>query len=342
MKNSAKPFLKWAGGKGRLLQQFEEYYPKELKENNIKKYIEPFIGGGAVFFSLQQKYDFEEIVLNDINEELILVYSVIKNDVETLIEKLRAMQNEFKEKTEEEQKDFYLQIRDKFNEVKGAGIEPTKKLNCDAYIYQYKTLKANFREPFICHATNMIFLNRTCFNGLYRQNKSGGFNVPFGKYSNPLICDEENLREVSKALKNVTLTTERFREVENYIDIDENTFIYMDPPYRPLSETSSFTDYAKFSFEDRQQKLLIQWTKSLSEKGAKVMYSNSYSDEDKFIEDVFKDAYSENEVYIDSVMAGRAINSKAENRGKIKELLVVNYKTNKQLKLDEVAITEEK
>ena len=210
----AKPFLKWAGGKRQLLEQFELEYPESLKNNEIKTYIEPFVGGGAVFFELIKHYNFEKIVLNDANHELINTYKSVKNEVNAVIERLKEMEEEYLPLDLEKRKEIYYARRDKFNAEK-------KELNFN-----------KFTKAHIEHAAKFIFLNRTCFNGLYRQNQSGEFNVPIGRYKNPTICNEENLIAASKALENVILTSGDFEKTEKYIE--DQTFIYIDPPYLSL------------------------------------------------------------------------------------------------------------
>jgi DNA adenine methylase len=304
VKTNVKPFLKWAGGKSQLLPQFEQYYPEKLKKGEIKKYIEPFLGGGAVFFYLQSKYNFQEVILNDINGELIVTYYIIQNKIEQLINYLKNLEKVYLsyENMEDKQNMFYEQ-RDTFNK---------EKENIDYEKYS---------ENWIYHAARMIFLNKTCFNGLYRQNKRGKYNVPFGKRKKVTICDKENLLNAKEALKGVKLTLGDFESVGKYID--KNTFIYIDPPYRPLSDTSSFTDYSKIPFNDDSQKRLAEWAKSIDDKGALFMLSNSdptnTNEEDKFFDELYI------KFNINRVMAGRMINSKGNRRGKIREILVTNY-----------------
>ncbi len=298
---NAKPFLKWAGGKNQLLEQFSDLYPKRLKEHKIKKYVEPFVGGGAVFFELSYLYDFEIVVLNDINDELILTYKVIKTNVEDLIDYLDEIRSKYLElENLEDKSKFYYKVRDEFNQEKK--------------IIDYEMQSSNW----VRHAANLIFLNKTCFNGLYRLNRKGEFNVPFNKSKSPSIYDEDNLRQVSKALKNATLLKGDFEIVTDYVD--ENTFVYIDPPYRPLNATSNFTDYSKEPFNDDSQIRLANWFRKLSKKGAAVMLSNSDPKNVDENDNFFDNLYSE--FNITRVQAARAINSKATGRGKITELVV--------------------
>lgn len=300
--NNAKPFFKWAGGKTQLLEQFENYFPKRLKEGKITKYIEPFVGGGAVFFYLKTKYDFKEIILNDINEEVILTYRVIQDKVKELTEFLSKLEKIYLDAKMEDKERIFYEQRDAFN---------YEKAKIDYY---------NYSNEWIEHAGRMIFLNKTCFNGLYRQNRKGQYNVPFGKRKNVTICDEVNLREVNKALECVKLLIGDFEALTGYID--ENTFVYMDPPYRPLNTTSSFNDYSKEPFNDDSQRRLANWAKLINSKNASFMLSNSdptnTDSEDMFFEELYKD------FSINKVKANRAINSKGSGRGKLDELLIVN------------------
>lgn len=301
-KTEAKPFLKWAGGKRQLLGQFEEHYPKILKDDNIKTYIEPFVGGGAVFFELIKNYNFENIILNDINKELINAYKVVKNDVEKVIKRLKEMEAEYLPLEMDERKEIYYTRRDNFNDEK-------KSLDF-----------SKLNEEHIEHAAKFIFINRTCFNGLYRQNKSGEFNVPIGRYKNPTICNEENLIAVNEALQNVTLTSTDFENTEEYIE--DQTFVYIDPPYRPLPGTKSFTKYSRADFNEKSQKRLAAWVKEINDK-AYLMLSNSNpkntDPEDNFFENIYS------KFNISEVFANRSINSNANKRGEITELVIKNY-----------------
>lgn len=301
----AKPFLKWAGGKGQLLEDLAKRFPQKLIDGKIKRYVEPFLGGGALFFYLIARFDFEGVILNDINKECILTYRVVQNNVEKLIDLLSVMKNKFLSMGEEERKAFYYEQRDIFND---------EKIKID-----YN----NFANEWIGHASRIIFLNRTCFNGLYRQNSKGQFNVPMGSYKNPTICDRDNLIAVSKSLKGVKLLSSDFEALTDYID--ENTFVYMDPPYRPLSSTSSFSEYTKEPFNDESQIRLGEWFRRLSkEKRAYLMLSNSdptnTDPDDKFFDELY-DGFK-----IERIKAVRAINSKSNGRGAIRELLITNYK----------------
>ncbi len=249
-----KPFLKCAGGKGQLLKEIEKYYPFE--NGKIVKYAEPFVGGGAVLFDILSKYNLKEIYISDINAELINTYRIIRDDIDVLIEMLSKLQSDFIPKNTDERKVYYIQKRKRFNDLKVNGNE---NINIEK-------------------ASLMIFLNKTCFNGLYRVNKKGLFNVPMGAYKNPLICDEENLRSVSEKLRNVKIVCGDYKESSDFID--ENTFVYFDPPYRPITETSSFTAYTENLFDDKKQIELAEFVEEMNKKGAKVVVSKDiWSDE---------------------------------------------------------------
>lgn len=294
---TVKPFLKWAGGKGQLLKEIERYYL--FDSGAITKYAEPFVGGGAVLFDILSKYDLEEVYISDINSELINTYTIVRDEIDLLIDSLSKMQNEFIPMETEKRKAYYLTKRERFNEL---------KVNGD-------------RDKNIEKASLMIFLNKTCFNGLYRVNRKGLFNVPMGSYKNPLICDEENLRAVSEKLKNVRIVCGDYKESANFID--QNTFVYFDPPYRPLTETASFTAYTETLFNDAEQIELAEFVNSMDKKGAKIVVSNSDPKNTNADDDFFDEIYASHK--IKRVEATRMINSNASARGKINEILVSNF-----------------
>ena len=296
-KNKIKPFLKWAGGKGQLLGEIEKYYP--FKNGKINKYAEPFVGGGAVLFDILSKYDLESAYISDINAELINTYRVIRDNIDELIETLIIMQSEFTSMDKERRKAYYLLKRERFNDL---------KVNSDGNTNAEK-------------AALVIFLNRTCFNGLYRVNKKGLFNVPMGSYENPMICDERNLRAVAERLKNVIIVCGDYKESADFID--ERTFVYFDPPYRPITDTASFTAYTENVFDDAKQVELACFTDLMRKKGAKILISNSDPKNSNAEDNFFDDIYSEYNIRrIDAV---RAINCKGQARGKIKELLISDF-----------------
>lgn len=245
---TVKPFLKWAGGKGQLLKEIARYYP--FADGRIAKYAEPFVGGGAVLFDILSKYDLKEVYISDINAELMNTYRVIRDDIDALIEMLYALQNDFIPLNTHNRKAYYMKKRERFNELKACGSE---NLNVEK-------------------AALMIFLNKTCFNGLFRVNKKGLFNVPMGSYKNPMICDENNLRAVSAKLQKVTIVCGDYKEAADFID--ETTFVYFDPPYRPITNTSSFTAYTENLFNDEQQIELAQFFDDMHRKGAKITFSS--------------------------------------------------------------------
>jgi len=292
-----KPFLKWAGGKGQLLKEIEKYYP--FDSGFITKYAEPFVGGGAVLFDILSKYNLDQVYISDINAELINTYVIIREHIEELIVLLQKYQNEYVPLETENRKLYYLEKREKFNDLKVNGNE-----------------NENIEK-----AALMIFLNKTCFNGLFRVNKKGLFNVPMGSYKNPLICDEKNLRAVSEKLQNVEIVCGDYRESAEFID--ENTFVYFDPPYRPLTETASFTAYTENLFNDKEQIELAEFVECMHKKGAKIVVSNSDPKNSNSEDDFFDKIYFSHK--IKRVEATRMINCNSEARGKIKELLISNF-----------------
>lgn len=292
-----KPFLKWAGGKGQLLKEIERYYP--FDEESITKYAEPFIGGGAVLFDILSKYDLREVYISDINAELINTYRVIRDDIDELIEMLYIMQNTFVPLDTDKRKAYYMQKRECFNDLKVNGNEDTN----------------------IEKAALMIFLNKTCFNGLFRVNKKGMFNVPMGSYKNPMICDEKNLRAVSEKLQRVDIVCGDYRRSSEFID--ENTFVYFDPPYRPITDTASFTAYTENLFNDGEQIELAKFVDNMHRKGAKIVISNSDPKNSNTEDDFFDNIYVAHKIR--RVEATRMINCNSEARGKVKELLISNF-----------------
>lgn len=300
----SRPFLKWAGGKTQLLNEFQIRLPETiLKTGKIERYIEPFIGGGAMFFFLKKNYNIKKSFIFDINKELIIGYKTIKNDHKALINNLSSMENEFLSKSEDKRKEYYYQVRDEYN----------NQLND----FDYQTYNIDWIE----RATFLIFLNKTCFNGLFRQNKKGGFNVPFGRYKNPKICDDKNITEVSKALENTEIICADFIESSKYIK--NESFVYLDPPYRPLNKTSNFTSYAKDGFNDEDQIRLANFFKKMDGNGAFLMLSNSDPKNEDPNDDFFDNLYKEYK--IERVPAKRFINCDASKRGEINELIIKNY-----------------
>ncbi len=273
----AKPFLKWVGGKQQLLSQFEAYFP-----TNFERYIEPFVGGGAVFFHLWNTERLpRESFLFDNNEELINVYRVVRDKVDDLI-KLLALHKE------RHNKDYYYQIR-----------------NFDRENTQFTDEE---------RAARTIYLNRTCYNGLYRVNSKGQFNAPIGSYKNPQILYKDVLKTASAILQDVTIQVADFREIVNLAQTGD--FFYFDPPYDPVSRTSSFTGYTANNFKDEDQQDLAWVFKQLTRKGCLCMLSNSYTPLILKLYQGFQ---------IEIVQAKRAVNSDANGRGGIPEVIVLNY-----------------
>lgn len=243
--NTVKPFLKWAGGKGQLIKEIEKYYPFENSKTN--KYAEPFVGGGAVLFDILSRYDLKEVYISDINAELINAYQIVRDDVDVLIKRLKLLQDEFIPLDTENRKKYYMKKRQRFNDIK---FKSDSNVNIEK-------------------AALMIFLNKTCFNGLFRVNKKGLFNVPMGYYKKPMICDKNNLKMVSEKLQKVTIVCGDYRKSAEFID--ENTFVYFDPPYRPITDTASFTAYTENLFNDDAQIELARFVDDMDKKGAKII-----------------------------------------------------------------------
>jgi DNA adenine methylase len=270
-----KPFIKWAGGKKQLIEQLVPLFPEK-----IESYFEPFVGSGIVaFFLLKNHPEIKKIYLSDINEELITTYLVVKSNINELVKLLK----DYKRK---HSKEFYYKIRSQ-------DIKTLSKVEI---------------------AARFIYLNKTCFNGLYRVNSEGKFNVPIGNYKNPLICAEKDLREISKFLKKDDIKVKQFYDAVK--DAKEGDFIYFDPPYYPLPDTTSFTKYTKEKFLDEEQKLLAKVFKELDKRGCMVMLSNS---DTNFIKDLYKG------YFINIVKAKRLINCDPKKRGKINEVVITNY-----------------
>ena len=301
MQEKVRPFVKWAGGKSGLLNQINNYLPNDLKNGKIKCYIEPFVGGGAVLIDILQRFEMKRVYAFDINHELINAYNVIKNDVDELVTILSILQKEYLKLNTEERREYYYNERKKYN-----------------------SYRLTENETSVFKAAEFIFLNKTCFNGLYRVNRKGDFNVPMGTYKNPTICDEENLKALSRLIQNVEFKCVEYTEALKYSD--ENTFVYFDPPYRPLNITSGFTSYTKDDFDDDDQIALANFFEEISKTKAKLMLSNSNpkntNKNDNFFEDIYK-GFNINVVY-----ANRCINFNATKRGAISDLLITNYINN--------------
>lgn len=293
----AKPFVKWAGGKGQLLTTLGQALPETFCDIEDAVYIEPFVGGGAMlFFMLQNFGNIKKAVISDVNINLIKAYEVIKYTPERLVGILSKIQDTYWKIPEtDKRKEFYLDIRQKFNQGGLSDIDNT------AYF---------------------IFLNRTCFNCLYRVNSKGQFNVPFGKYTNPTICDERTIYADSLLLQKVEVLYGDFEQTEKFA-IADNTFIYCDPPYRPLTATANFSAYSVQSFSDADQIRLKKYADRLSLKHCFLMLSNAdcreWNPEDNFLDELYR------EYHINRIQAVRCINANAAKRGKLPELLIRNY-----------------
>lgn len=290
----AKPFVKWVGGKTQLLEEINKALPRNMSQRANLTYIEPFVGGGAVLFWILQAYpNITKAVINDINAELICTYRVIQTEVESLIIELERLQAEYLSLNDVERKDYFIAQRERFNESKNTEIET---------------------------ASLFIFLNKTCFNGLYRVNSKGKFNVPHGRYTNPKICDRETLRADSALLQRVEILCGDFTQTGEYAN--DNALFYFDPPYRPLTETSAFTSYSKRGFNDAEQKRLRDFCDEIAANKSLFVASNSdpqnIDDEDHFFDTLYE-MFS-----IKRVSAARMINSKGDGRGAISEIMISN------------------
>ena len=299
--SKAKPFIKWVGGKGQLLEQLDAQLPANFENWNDVTYIEPFVGGGAMLFYMLQQYpNIRRAVINDVNSDLTTCYRTVRDMPEQLITSLMEIQNAYNElESEEGRKEFFLAVRDRYNEK---NLEPLE------------------------NTTKFFFLNRTCFNGLYRVNAKGKFNVPFGRYLHPTICNSETIKADSEALNrsNVTILNGDFERTIDEMG-DGLNFVYFDPPYRPLNATSSFNSYAKEDFNDDEQIRLRNFCVRINERtNVRWMLSNAdcsaKNPEDRFFETIY-DGFFINRVY-----ASRAINANPAKRGKLTELLICNYR----------------
>lgn len=299
----AKPFLKWAGGKGQLLNRFQELYPKQLKQKKIRTFYEPFLGSGAVFFDIAQNYDIESAYLYDINEELIVAYRVIQKDVSILLDFLYSYQRNYLKLSKKQRQKFYYDQRTNYN---------LQRFNIDY---------GKYSEQWFPRAAQLIFLNRTCFNGLYRVNSKGEFNSPAGDYDNPTICDEQNLLAVHQVLQIAEIKKADFKEI--VADLKSKSFVYFDPPYRPISKTAAFKAYSKHNFADNEQIQLAQLFQQLDKEGVKLMLSNSDPKNNDPNDNFFDEIYSNYNIL--RVPAKRMINSDASKRGAINEIVVTNY-----------------
>ena len=290
---TAFPFVKWVGGKRQLLHRIQSYYPFQ-KYPNINKYIEPFVGGGAVLFDILNIFHLKEVYVSDINADLILTYKTIRDTPYDLIELLSEYQHEYSTCPIDKKEDYYTDKKRKYNSLKSLTIEK---------------------------AALFIFLNKTCFNGLYRVNKSGEFNVARGTYRPYTICDKDNILAVSSKLQNVGLVAADYHVCQSFVDA--NTFVYLDPPYRPLSNVTNTIHYDISEFDDKKQIELADFFMDLDTTGAKLIMSNSNPKNTDIHDDFFEILYEN--FYINYVDAKRSINNNPYGRGTVSELLISNY-----------------
>lgn len=293
----AKPFVKWAGGKTQLIPQLSEHVPFQ-PSGVIDVYCEPFLGGGALFFWLSSRYTINHAYLFELNKQLVYCYQAIKSSVNALITQLEKIEKKYLSLTDKKREGFFYTIREDYNELIKSKSSDKVKI-----------------------ATLYIFLNKTCFNGLYRVNSNNLFNVPHGRYNNPTICDEENLMAVNKILKRATIKYADFSNCIKYAK--KGAFVYLDPPYRPLTTTSSFTNYVGSGFNDEDQKRVHEVYNKLNEMEAYVLLSNSDSAKSSTSKSFFDKLF--NKYQIKRLIAKRMINSNGSKRGNITEILVKNF-----------------
>jgi DNA adenine methylase len=292
---TVKPFLKWAGGKSQILDNIRRGYHARIG-TSITKYAEPFVGGGAVLFDILGRRGIKEVYISDINRELIQAYVSIRDNAAELLAALKTLKARYLGAGDSVRKEIYYSARDRFNALKSAGDRSVE-------------ISALF-----------LFLNKTCFNGLYRVNTHGVFNVPQGSYRNPAIYDERNLIAVSEKLRDVTIVCADYKESRGFID--SKTFAYFDPPYRGLTSTANFTSYTENGFGDEEQAELAAFIDEMSKRGAYIVASNSDPKNADNGDDFLDRLYSKHT--ITRIGANRAINSAGSSRGKISELLIAN------------------
>ncbi|GHT47620.1 restriction endonuclease subunit M [Bacteroidia bacterium] len=292
-----KPFLKWAGGKDRLFHQLQQCLPTELDQ--VQNYYEPFLGSGAVFFNLVQDFSFRNITLSDINEELILVYKVIQNNVGELMQIIDQYKNRYSKLSNIDKEKFYYEMRNSYN------------------IQRFNINHRKYSDIWIPRAAQMIFLNKTCYNGLYRQNMRGEFNVPFGKNYNPVIYNQTNMELIAKLLNDVEIKTTDFESILNAVK--DNSFIYLDPPYRPITKTANFTDYYKLGFTEKDNERLMESLNILNKRKIKFMLNNSFPLNDNYLAEYYTD------YKVSVITANRMMSSISDRRCKVSEVVVTNY-----------------
>lgn len=312
--SAARPFIKWAGGKSRLLPQFERLFPPALARGEIRRVVEPFVGSGAVFLHLCRRYAIPEVILNDANPEIMRIYLALQRAPEALIAHLAELQARYLALDEAQRRAFYYAMRKQYNAQRNAPEFTSEVWQRGKQLTQ--------TDAWIERAAWTIFLNKTCFNGLFRVNAKGEFNVPFGRYARPRICDAENLRAVSAILQRAQILTGDYTQVARWVDGD--TLVYFDPPYRPLSATAHFTAYAAGGFGEAEQIRLARFYAHMHTRTqAWLMLSNSDPANCNPLDRFFEEQYAGFRIH--RVLAARAINAKHERRGKIAELLITNY-----------------
>lgn len=294
---NGKPFVKWAGGKGQLIAQLDDLLPADFAERRNLVYVEPFVGGGAMLFHVLAKYpNVKRAVISDLNADLVTCFRTVRDEPDELIARLRALQAEYAGCGDENgRRVLFLEKRTRYNSRTAEGAET---------------------------AALFIFLNRTCFNGLYRVNARGVFNVPFGKAVHPRICDEKTIRADSELLQKVEIRCGDFTRAAH--GVGSGAFFYFDPPYRPLTRTAAFTAYSKEGFGDGEQRRLADFCRALDAAGQKWLLSNSDPHNADPGDTFFEELYCGFDIR--RVCASRMINSKAAGRGPISELAIRNYK----------------
>ncbi len=293
--NACKPFVKWVGGKSQLIPDLMRRLPKDFSLWEEAVYVEPFVGGGAMMFWMLQNFpNIRAVYINDINEKLMTTYRVVKEVPEQLLSALETMQAEYLRLGEDGRREYYLHKRESFNAKSLRDIDT---------------------------ASLLIFLNHTCFNGLYRVNSRGKFNVPHGRYKNPTICDRQTIMADSALLQRVEIECGDFADTLRHAA--PRSLYYLDPPYKPLSATSSFNSYSKEAFDDGEQIRLCEFCKQLGEKGGSFILSNAdlkgANPDDNFF-DVLYGTFS-----VSRVLASRMVNANPSKRGKLTELMVSNF-----------------
>ena len=292
---AARPFVKWAGGKNFLRSILESQLPDDFDSRDRVTYIEPFVGGGAMLFHMLNKHEnIKRVVINDINRDLIRCYILVKENPQILIERLSPLKQKYDKLGIDEKKEFFYEVRSEYNNI---ALDEDQR------------------------AAHFIFLNHTCFNGLYRENASGGFNVPYGRNNNPRIYDVDIIMADHRMLSKVDIVCGDYKNVITHLGKGYN-FVYLDPPYRPLHGTSSFSKYTRSVFGDNEQEELKRFCDYLTERGCQIMLSNSDStkeDGSSFFEWLYE-GYS-----LKKILAPRFINAYAQKRKKQKEILITNY-----------------